>query len=96
MAVLPGHAVYINHLKLSNAQKFYHLRYKTKGQAAVMVKHFTLNDDNFNLATHIDSWVGKYMHRRIPRKIVTFMGAIALNTKEVLNVATNKVNFLTT
>ena len=43
-------AVYINHPYLSNAQKLYHLRYKTKGQAGVIVKQFALNDDNFNLA----------------------------------------------
>ena len=38
-------AVYINHPKLSKAQKLYHLRYKTKGQAGVIVKQFALNDD---------------------------------------------------
>ncbi|XP_036340744.1 uncharacterized protein LOC118750117 [Rhagoletis pomonella] len=43
-------AVYINHPKLSQAQKLYHLRYKTKGQAGSIVKQFALNDDNFNLA----------------------------------------------
>ncbi|XP_049306069.1 uncharacterized protein LOC125776646 [Bactrocera dorsalis] len=43
-------AVYINHPQLSKAQKLYHLRYKTKGQAGEIVKQFALNDDNFNLA----------------------------------------------
>ncbi|XP_049304008.1 uncharacterized protein LOC125776323 isoform X1 [Bactrocera dorsalis] len=43
-------AVYINHPKLSQAQKLYHLRYKTKGQAGVIVKQFALNDENFNFA----------------------------------------------
>ena len=40
---------YINHPRLSNVQRFYHLRYKTKGQG-VIVKQFALNDNNFNLA----------------------------------------------
>ncbi|XP_049315631.1 uncharacterized protein LOC125779112 [Bactrocera dorsalis] len=43
-------AVYINHPQLSKAQKLYHLRYKTKGQAGEIVKQFALNDDNFNFA----------------------------------------------
>ncbi|XP_049316561.1 uncharacterized protein LOC125779324 [Bactrocera dorsalis] len=43
-------AVYINHPQLSQAQKLYHLRYKTKGQAGEIVKQFALNDNNFNLA----------------------------------------------
>ncbi|XP_049305981.1 uncharacterized protein LOC125776620 [Bactrocera dorsalis] len=43
-------AVYINHPQLSQPQKLYHLRYKTKGQAGEIVKQFALNDDNFNLA----------------------------------------------
>ncbi|XP_054084326.1 uncharacterized protein LOC114804559 [Zeugodacus cucurbitae] len=41
---------YINHPKLTQAQKLYHLRYKTKGQAGIIVKSFALNDENFNFA----------------------------------------------
>ena len=40
----------INHPKLSKAQKSYHLRYKTNGQAGAIVKQIALNYDNFNLA----------------------------------------------
>uniref|UniRef100_W8ACZ8 Uncharacterized protein n=1 Tax=Ceratitis capitata TaxID=7213 RepID=W8ACZ8_CERCA len=43
-------AVYINHPLLSPAQKLYHLRYKTRGQAGDIVKRFALTNDNFQLA----------------------------------------------
>ncbi len=56
-------AVYINHPKLSKAQKLYHLRYKTKGQAGVIVKQFALNDDNFNLAW--EALKARYENERI-------------------------------
>ncbi|XP_049302052.1 uncharacterized protein LOC125775451 [Bactrocera dorsalis] len=56
-------AVYINHPKLSNAQKLYHLRYKTKGQAGVIVKQFALNDDNFHLAW--EALRSRYENKRI-------------------------------
>ncbi|XP_049301831.1 uncharacterized protein LOC125775361 [Bactrocera dorsalis] len=56
-------AVYINHPKLSNAQKLYHLRYKTKGQAGVLVKQFALNDENFNYAW--EALKARYENERI-------------------------------
>ncbi|XP_049318625.1 uncharacterized protein LOC125780372 [Bactrocera dorsalis] len=56
-------AVYINHPQLSKAQKLYHLRYKTKGQAGVIVKQFALNDDNFNLAW--EALKARYENQRI-------------------------------
>ncbi|XP_059223173.1 uncharacterized protein LOC131996978 [Stomoxys calcitrans] len=43
-------AVYVNHPKLTRAQKLYHLRNKTKGSAGAIVKRYTLCDDNFDLA----------------------------------------------
>ncbi|XP_065356347.1 uncharacterized protein LOC135950743 [Calliphora vicina] len=43
-------AVYINHPKLTNVQKLYHLRNKTRGQAGTIVKRYMLTDENFNLA----------------------------------------------
>ncbi|XP_049301850.1 uncharacterized protein LOC125775369 [Bactrocera dorsalis] len=56
-------AVYINHPKLSNAQKLHHLRYKTKGQAGVLVKQFALNDENFNYAW--EALKARYENERI-------------------------------
>ncbi|XP_065368962.1 uncharacterized protein LOC135961390 [Calliphora vicina] len=43
-------AVYINHPRLTNAEKLYHLRNKTTDTAGAIVKRFTLTDDNFELA----------------------------------------------
>lgn len=43
-------AVYVNHPKLSRAQKLYHLRNKTKGNAGAIVKRYPLCDENFDLA----------------------------------------------
>lgn len=43
-------AVYVNHPKLTRAQKLYHLRNKTKGDAGAIVKRYPLCDDNFDLA----------------------------------------------
>ncbi|XP_055840419.1 uncharacterized protein LOC129908125 [Episyrphus balteatus] len=43
-------AVYINHSKLSDVQKLFHLRAKTKDQAFDIVNKFGLTDHNFQLA----------------------------------------------
>ncbi|XP_059221144.1 uncharacterized protein LOC131995885 [Stomoxys calcitrans] len=43
-------AVYVNHPKLTPAQKLYHLRNKTQGSAGAIVKRYTLCDENFELA----------------------------------------------
>lgn len=43
-------AVYVNHPKLTKAQKLYHLRNKTKGSAGAIVKRYPLCDENFDLA----------------------------------------------
>ncbi|XP_075158202.1 uncharacterized protein LOC142231478 [Haematobia irritans] len=43
-------AIYIKHPKLSPAQKLFHLRAKTRGEASQIVKQFSLTDDNFGLA----------------------------------------------
>ncbi|XP_049315700.1 uncharacterized protein LOC125779129 [Bactrocera dorsalis] len=56
-------AVYIKHPQLSQAQKLYHLKCKTKGQAGIIVKQFALNDDNFNLAW--EALQARYENERI-------------------------------
>lgn len=56
-------AVYINHPKLSNAQKLYHLRYKTQGKAGEIVKQFPLSDDNFALAW--EALKSRYENKRV-------------------------------
>lgn len=43
-------AVYVNHPKLTKAQKLYHLRNKTQGNAGAIVKRYSLCDENFDLA----------------------------------------------
>ncbi|XP_075162851.1 uncharacterized protein LOC142235484 [Haematobia irritans] len=43
-------AVYVNHPRLTQAQKLYHLRNKTRGSAGAIVKRYALCDDNFDLA----------------------------------------------
>ncbi|XP_075154865.1 uncharacterized protein LOC142228347 [Haematobia irritans] len=43
-------AVYVNHPKLTPAQKLYHLRNKTQGSAGAIVRRYTLCDENFDLA----------------------------------------------
>ena len=43
-------AVYDQHPKLSPAQKLYHLRNKTRGQAGEIVKRFQLCNENYTLA----------------------------------------------
>ncbi|XP_075163178.1 uncharacterized protein LOC142235804 [Haematobia irritans] len=43
-------AVYVNHPKLTPAQKLYHLRNKTRGSAGAIVKRYALCDENFALA----------------------------------------------
>ncbi|XP_059221109.1 uncharacterized protein LOC131995877 [Stomoxys calcitrans] len=43
-------AVYVNHPKLTKAQKLYHLRNKTRGAAGAIVKRYTLCDENFDIA----------------------------------------------
>ncbi|XP_050338614.1 uncharacterized protein LOC126765058 [Bactrocera neohumeralis] len=66
-------AVFINHPQLSHAQKLYHLRYKTKGQAGEIVKQFALNDDNFNLAW--EALKARYENDRIlvDKQVTTLM-----------------------
>ncbi|XP_075158159.1 uncharacterized protein LOC142231437 [Haematobia irritans] len=43
-------AVYINHPKLTSAQKLYHLRNKTRDSAGAIVKRYPLCDENFDIA----------------------------------------------
>lgn len=56
-------AVYVNHPKLSQAQKLYHLRNKTKGPAGAIVKRYPLCDDNFQLAWN--ALKSRYENKRV-------------------------------
>ncbi|XP_075158160.1 uncharacterized protein LOC142231438 [Haematobia irritans] len=56
-------AIYVNHPKLSPAQKLFHLRGKTRGEANQIVKQFALTDDNFILAW--DALKQRYENQRI-------------------------------
>ncbi|XP_075163077.1 uncharacterized protein LOC142235702 [Haematobia irritans] len=71
-------AVYINHPKLSPVQKLYHLRLKVKGQAAVIVRKYTLCGDNFALAW--EALRTRYENKRI---LVDNQLRILLNMKNV-------------
>ncbi|XP_073841335.1 uncharacterized protein [Musca autumnalis] len=56
-------AIYIKHSELSPAQKLFHLRAKTRGEANIIVKRFPLTDDNFQLAW--DALRQRYENKRI-------------------------------
>ncbi|XP_073821478.1 uncharacterized protein [Musca autumnalis] len=56
-------AVYADHKQLSQAQKLYHLRNKTRGPAGAIVKRFPLCDDNFQLAWN--ALKSRYENRRV-------------------------------
>ncbi|XP_075167628.1 uncharacterized protein LOC142239732 [Haematobia irritans] len=56
-------AIYIKHPKLSPAQKLFHLRAKTRGEANQIIKQFALTDDNFNLA--LEALRQRYENKRI-------------------------------
>ncbi|XP_059217585.1 uncharacterized protein LOC131994736 [Stomoxys calcitrans] len=56
-------AVFGKHPSLSPAQKLYHLRGKTRGEAYDIVKKFELTDANFNLAW--EALINRYENRRI-------------------------------
>ncbi|XP_059217730.1 uncharacterized protein LOC131997951 [Stomoxys calcitrans] len=56
-------AIYTKHPKLSPAQRLFHLRAKTRGEANQIVKQFALTDDNFNLAW--EALRQRYENRRI-------------------------------
>lgn len=56
-------AVFINHTGLSQAQKLYHLRCKTRGEALQIVQRYDLVDKNFNLAW--EALKDRYENKRI-------------------------------
>ncbi|XP_075163165.1 uncharacterized protein LOC142235792 [Haematobia irritans] len=56
-------AVYVNHPKLTPAQKLYHLRNKTRGPAGAIVKRYTLCDENFNMAWN--ALKARYENKRV-------------------------------
>lgn len=56
-------AIYANHSRLTQAQKLYHLRNKTKGEAGSMVKKYNLSDQNFALAW--DALKTRYENKRV-------------------------------
>ncbi|XP_036345253.1 uncharacterized protein LOC118754485 [Rhagoletis pomonella] len=71
-------AVYINHPKLTKAQKSYHLRYKTQGKAGQIVKQFPLSDDNFELAW--EALRSRYENKRV---LVDNQIRILMNLKSI-------------
>jgi hypothetical protein len=75
-------AVYINHPKLSPAQKLYYLTYKTKGKALDLVKTFPLTDGNFQLAWNALS--ERYENRRalVERQVKTLMNLPTVHSPE--------------
>ncbi|XP_075158166.1 uncharacterized protein LOC142231444 [Haematobia irritans] len=56
-------AVYVNHPKLTPAQKLYHLRNKTKSSAGAIVKRYALCDENFTLAWN--ALKSRYENKRV-------------------------------
>ncbi|XP_075157916.1 uncharacterized protein LOC142231183 [Haematobia irritans] len=56
-------AIYLKHPKLSPAQKLFHLRAKTRGEANQIVKQYSLTDNNFSLAW--DALTQRYENKRI-------------------------------
>ncbi|XP_073814315.1 uncharacterized protein [Musca autumnalis] len=56
-------AIYSTHSQLSPAQKIFHLRAKTRGEASQIVKRFPLTDSNFELAW--DALRQRYENKRI-------------------------------
>ena len=56
-------AVFGNHPHLTDGQKLYHLRNKTKGEAGKIVQRFALCDDNFKLAW--DALKNRFENKRI-------------------------------
>ncbi|XP_049316416.1 uncharacterized protein LOC105234143 isoform X7 [Bactrocera dorsalis] len=95
-------AVYINHPKLSQAQKLYHLRYKTKGEAGSIVKRFALNDENFKLAW--EALVERYENERVmienPIKTLLHLPKIQQETSQefqnLYSTVTNCISVLKT
>ncbi|XP_046812439.1 uncharacterized protein LOC124421385 [Lucilia cuprina] len=56
-------AIYGNHPRLTQAQKLYHLRNKTKGEAGSIVAKYPLSDQNYLLAW--DALRARYENKRI-------------------------------
>ncbi|XP_061388208.1 uncharacterized protein LOC133323285, partial [Musca vetustissima] len=56
-------AIYGNHPRLTPAQKLYHLKNKTKGEAGRIVDRFSLSDLNFSLAW--DALKKRYENKRV-------------------------------
>lgn len=56
-------AVYIEHPKLPEVQKLYHLRLKVRGQAGAIVKKYKLCGENFSLAW--EALKSRYENKRI-------------------------------
>ncbi|XP_075159708.1 uncharacterized protein LOC142232883 [Haematobia irritans] len=71
-------AVYGEHPKLSAVQKLYHLRLKTRGQAALIVKKYRLCGENFSLAW--EALRSRYENRRI---LVDNQLKVLLNLKPI-------------
>ncbi|XP_075163827.1 uncharacterized protein LOC142236490 [Haematobia irritans] len=87
-------AVYINHPKLSAVQKLYHLRLKVKGQAAAIVRKYTLCGDNFPIAW--EALRCRYENKRIlvdnQLKILLNLKTIPLESSEALQKIQTTIN----
>ncbi|XP_067637745.1 uncharacterized protein [Eurosta solidaginis] len=87
-------AVYINHPRLSRAQKLYHLRYKTHGKAGSIVKRYALSDDNFDLAW--EALRSRYENKRIlvdnQIKSLLTLATIQSENSEQLQKLQNTIN----
>lgn len=82
-------AIYDKHPKLSAAQKLFHLRAKTRGEAGQIVKQFALSDDNYRLAWN--ALVQRYENRRILinnqlRKIFALENVVSEKSKSLRNL----------
>lgn len=56
-------AIYTSHPRLTQAQKLYHLRNKTNGEAGGIVKKYALSDQNFSLAW--EALKARYENKRV-------------------------------
>ncbi|XP_036346634.1 uncharacterized protein LOC118755949, partial [Rhagoletis pomonella] len=87
-------AVYINHPKLTPAQKLYHLRYKTTGKAGALVKQYGLCGENFTLAWN--ALKSRYENKRIlvDKQIKTLLtlSQVHFENSEALQTLQNSIN----
>ncbi|XP_059222553.1 uncharacterized protein LOC131996737 [Stomoxys calcitrans] len=87
-------AVYVNHPKLTRAQKLYHLRNKTRGAAGAIVKRYTLCDENFELAW--SALKARYENKRVlvdnQLKILFNIPSASVENSEAIHKIQSTVN----